>query len=752
MTPAPQPVPATPPPRGGTRSADLARIRRFLDRVRRQARRWIWIEALALSCLAAAGWFWTTLCLDWLIEPPGGVRIMAAAGLIFWLGGIIALRLVGRLRTHLRDEPLALLVERTHPELADSLSTAIELDARADDPDQPLDHALLARTTAAAVAALSQVRVPRLFKRARLLRLAGGAGFAVGMVIAVLVLVPVIREHWWRRMVLFDEAPWPRRVTLTVADFPDGIRRVARGSDVEVVVTATAAGGPPAVVELRSRSSGGWATARMGTRGSGSETQQEYIHTLRGITDDTTLDIRGGDARLRGLTILAIEPPTLASLDLLMTPPDYIGGGPRPLPASRLVEVPQGATVTLTATASKPLAEAVLADLPVADNAPAAAPTPHVIATRTATTAPADAASTAGQTSLRQIAGTVGPVLADTVIDVAFTDTAGIKNQQPIRLQLLARPDEPPRLSLALADISAVVTQQAVIPLIGTIEDDHALGQTTIRSKRLPADGAAPTVTEQSLPLATGASMVTLSRDSPATVHVAAIEAAIGDRLEIVVSAEDRCGLASGPQTSLTDPWTLEVVPPEKLQAMLEAREIILRRRFESLLADFQQSRDRLASPDGRSAQPSEAEQTRTRLADAVARAAGETTDIATSFRGIARELANNALLTAELEGRLVAQIANPLEEIVAGPLTRLADACRPAPPDHPEQPSLARLLPLTDECLRRLRSVLDKMIELETFNEVVDSLRTLIDQQEAIRGETEQQRKQRAREALRGL
>jgi hypothetical protein len=40
----------------------------------------------------------------------------------------------------------------------------------------------------------------------------------------------------------------------------------------------------------------------------------------------------------------------------------------------------------------------------------------------------------------------------------------------------------------------------------------------------------------------------------------------------------------------------------------------------------------------------------------------------------------------------------------------------------------------------------------LETFNEVVDSLRKLIEQQEAIRRETDQQRKQRAREALKGL
>ena len=52
-----------------------------------------------------------------------------------------------------------------------------------------------------------------------------------------------------------------------------------------------------------------------------------------------------------------------------MTPPDYIGGGPRSLSASRLVEVPAGATVTLTAIASKELAAAEMLELPAAPTA-----------------------------------------------------------------------------------------------------------------------------------------------------------------------------------------------------------------------------------------------------------------------------------------------------------------------------------------------------------------------------------------------
>jgi hypothetical protein len=53
------------------------------------------------------------------------------------------------------------------------------------------------------------------------------------------------------------------------------------------------------------------------------------------------------------------------------------------------------------------------------------------------------------------------------------------------------------------------------------------------------------------------------------------------------------------------------------------------------------------------------------------------------------------------------------------------------------------------DAVLARMRAVLDKMMELESFNEVVDALRGLIRTQEEIRVETLRKQKQRAREAL---
>ncbi len=761
------PAPPASPSASGPRSADIAKLRRFLARVRRRARRWIWFEAVSLIALAVAAWFWATLLLDWLIEPPAGVRMLAVGGLAIWLAVIVSRQLIGRLQMRLGDGPLALLVERTHPELNDSLTTAIELDPRESTLADTLDPELLAQTTALAATAISRVKFSRLFRRPRLLRLAGASGLALGTVLAVLVLVPVVRENWLRRMVLFSEAPWPRRVTLAVDGFPGGIRRVARGSDVEIVVTARAAGDPPQVVELRTRGSGSWSTQRMGTRGGPTADGQRFGHTLPAVTEDLILEIRGGDGRLRGLRIEAIEPPRLKQLELTMTPPDYIGGGPRSLPASRLVEVPSGATVMLTATASKPLSEAEMLELLTAGEAESETvadgrPAPRIIARLDAGIDgdPVAARRSREPVGRQRLNGVVGPVMTDAMIEIRFTDTDGISNQQPIRFQLLAKPDEPPRLEVSLDGISTAVTTAAVMPVVGLIEDDHGLAEVAVQLRlattREPATGdradqapVAPATHRQPIALPErGITRLSLEDGTSPAVAAATVGAAVGDRLELAVSARDDCGLAGGPQQSVTEPWSLRVVTPEALLAMLEAREVILRRRFESLLADMQQTRDRVAAEEP---EPTAGTLAAARLGEAAARAGGETGEIATTFRQIARELGNNALLTAELEGRLLGQIAGPLEQIVAGPIDRLAVACRPVTAGG-DPPSPETLINLADDCLTRMRAVLDKMIELETFNEVVDSLRKLIDQQEAIRRETDQQRKQRARDALKGL
>ena len=105
-----------------------------------------------------------------------------------------------------------------------------------------------------------------------------------------------------------------------------------------------------------------------------------------------------------------------------------------------------------------------------------------------------------------------------------------------------------------------------------------------------------------------------------------------------------------------------------------------------------------------------------------------------------------------ELDARLIAQIADPLAAIAATDLPAVGTACRKQVDRSAgagDAAARADLVRRADEVLVRMRAVLDRMMELESFNEVIELLRGVIRTQEEIKAETLQRQKKRAREAL---
>jgi hypothetical protein len=700
---------------------DIGPLRHLLAALRRSTRRWIWGESLALVCLAGALVFWSSLAIDWLLEPPPGWRMAVAAAAAAGLVWLVVSKLVSRLATPLPDAALATLVERSHPAFRDSLSTAIEL---ADRPRDDVDSRLLARTAAEAAALVDQVDRAKLFRRRRLMGLVLGGLAGVASIAGLALARPALADLWVRRNVMFREDPWPRQVALTAEGFVDGRRIVARGSDVDVIVKAAADRVVPEVVDLRSRGAGSWRSDRMGTRGGVVDGAQAFGHVLKNVTDDLTLEVRGGDARLRNLRLVAVDAPALARLEIAYTLPEYLGGGRRQAAASRIVQVPAGSVVEIACTATKPLSAASMTS--IADGSE------EVVG------------SLAGANAGRTITASVGPVSGDRTLVVRFTDSDGLENREPVSFVLSAVNDAPPQVAVRMPGISTAVTPRAVLPLVGTITDDHGLASAAVLLQ--VADAAEVDRPIDRVPA--GAAVVEFAPDAPERVALEPLGLAAGRRLTVSIVATDGCRLATGPNVAASDAWSLDVVTPEALLAMLEAREIILRRRFESTVADLVQSRDRLATPAANVASAADPDRDAgegddvARLLEASTRAAGETGELAAAFRLIRDELANNALLSPELENRLVSQIADPLARIAAVDLPGVAAACRRrAPRDE--------IVRATDAVLARMRAVLDRMMELESFNEVVDLLRGLIRTQEEIRAETLRRQKQRAREAL---
>jgi hypothetical protein len=264
-----------------------------------------------------------------------------------------------------------------------------------------------------------------------------------------------------------------------------------------------------------------------------------------------------------------------------------------------------------------------------------------------------------------------------------------------------------------------------------------------------------------------------------------------GQRLLLGVKAADLHSLGKGPNVGVGDRWLLDVVTPEQLRTMLESRELVLRQRFEVILQEVTEMRDPLAQiapapadnghpPDQQIDQPppgsrpgaepgdkpsvqeepASPEQRRKLASLRIDRAmrnsrknAHEIQAVAESFDDIRAQFVNNGIATEQLNDRLKQGIADPLHQVAEKMFPELQRRLRSLqkkladPALAPGQRDLA--LKQTDAILLVMHQVLDRMIQLEDFNEVIELLRAIIDSQEKLQKETEKQHKATIRRLL---
>jgi hypothetical protein len=229
------------------------------------------------------------------------------------------------------------------------------------------------------------------------------------------------------------------------------------------------------------------------------------------------------------------------------------------------------------------------------------------------------------------------------------------------------------------------------------------------------------------------------------------------------------------------------VVTPARLKGMLEAREIVLRQRFESLILDVRRSRalvdeigelpaslereDSLEEEDNGSedASPtvdSEADRTDVVAEDIAAQGlrisrslrdtkkeAFETEATAEAFLKIREEMINNRIYSDEVKQRLEQQIVKPLQEIAQKEFPELEIRLNQLREDLGDAPSRAegrrRCLEQIDAILRKMEQIRQQMVEMESFNEVIELLRSIIEQQGSLREDTAEEKKEQLRDLL---
>jgi hypothetical protein len=345
--------------------------------------------------------------------------------------------------------------------------------------------------------------------------------------------------------------------------------------------------------------------------------------------------------------------------------------------------------------------------------------------------------------------------------------------------------DDPPEIAVRLEGVGLSVTADARVPFSGVVEDEfygaerawfeYRAGEAEpvqLPFSRHP-DGAAQFEVDE---------VLDLRSVDPAT-QSRRLTLEPGQQLVIHVMASDRYDLSPEPHVGSSQAFQLEIVTPAQLRAILEQRELSLRQRFESIYDKMNDTRDLLTriefgaassgaveadAADAVDEQPAdesgeggqtdrERELTRRRLRAAGAlqndnQSAHETLGVADGFDEIQAELVNNRIDTEELLDRLRVQVAEPLRTIGGELMPELAQTLQSLQSKLQDESAgpreLAEAVRQTDEILVEMKAALDKMLELESYNEILDLLRGIIRDQDQLNERT----KDRQREQLRGL
>jgi hypothetical protein len=744
-------------------------VQTALDDVRCRIRRYVWQEGVAAIVVWLGVAFWATLAIDWFFEPPvwmrGIILALVGSGLAV-IGFTLILR---RAFVRITDANAANLLERRFPQLGDSLLTAVVLSGQ-DLKRLEIDACMLARTCEEANARIADVHVEKVFNREPLRQKTFAGGLLLMSIVFFVLVCFDSCGVWARRTLALSNELWPRNARIEVDGFEDGVHKIARGADLEVIARADMTMPlVPQAVEVRYRTEGGSrGRATMDRRGlahAPEDAFQEYTYTFRSVLGDIHFDVVGGDDRVADRWIQVVDSPTISEMTLDCELPAYIGRKPTRLPVSGVMQVPMGSRLTVHAKgANKDLVRVEVGS--VGDDR--SAPIKSIV----------DARLTPDR---RGFSYRLEPLMKDATLLFTLTDGDGIKSREPVRLTLVPLPDQSPQMNVQLDGIGSAVTPKARVAVAGRITDDYGIGQVWFEyaaddKKQKKREIAKYTNRPTELPL-TGAAL-----------ELQDLQLKPGQKLTVSVKAADLCALGRAPNIATSEQWILEVVTPEQMRAMLEARELILRQRFDRMIQEMSETRDLLtglelgpllpkdakakkpeakpADAKKKGAEPNDEEPDNSperRQTLRVLRVEGALTNcrkstqevlgLAEAFEDICKQLINNRIDTEELRNRLQKGIASPLRAISGTmfpelehrleDLRQVLDDAKKGPKlrDHAQQQ--------TQEILLAMQKVRDKMIELEDFNEALELLRGIIQGQQQLKDQIQQRHKEKIRDLL---
>lgn len=729
-------------------------VRSKVRSLRWLVRGYVLVEGLATVVIGICLAFWLMLFLDWMFEPSPLVRVVFGIGVILAMAVLTWKSLLSRLFARLPDSSLALLVERNFPDIQQSLVTTIQGQRHAESLTQT-EAELLEHTSAEASAKLAHVELSQIFRYRPLLWKCAIALLLCGS-LAVFATIQTDAFAFFLQRIQLSNTPWPRRVQLAVTGFDevDGQRviNIARDDNFELKVRASLLDEhvAPEQVEIRYRLPDGRrgrdTMTQIGQAQAGQADSQPFQYEFKNLASDISFDLIGGDDRIYDLRLHVVERPQIVRTELECEFPAYLRRVPQTFPFSGRIEIPQGTESICQIEVNKSLRGVQVYDSGTKEqlNASMSADDPRRFAI------PLDTAK------------------IDRVLLVDVQDTDGVSNREPYRLMVSVVPDEIPEVAVQLRGIGSAVTPQATIPFSGAIRDDYAVTSAWIEGQ---TDKLEPQRRELPASSITGRDIAELGRfdlaaTSPQT-HKKTLALKPGQQLTLSVKAQDAYNLEQAPHIGSSQRFVLDVVTDSELRSILEKRELGLRQRFEAIHEKMIATRELLTrielEPKSDEGTPLAEEDKVLRRERDKLRVSGvlqnitqltfETLGVAEGFEDIVIELENNRISTEELTERLQNNIAEPLHEVAKNLMPKLETQVLKLPAALDEAHENTRVqseaIIRSDVVIEAMQRILDRMLELESYNELVELLRGIVTEQKELNEATRARRLEKLRSLL---
>ena len=517
------------------------------------------------------------------------------------------------------------------------------------------------------------------------------------------------------------------------------------------------------------------------------------------------LVLAGGDVTLPGVQVDLVPPPLLTELQLEVRYPDYLLQRRTTFaPTESLLyrvgtRIPEGTHLRVIGLSNKSLsqAEGRLRGAGVTEPTEPTGATGSVEATE----APGEPKIVPLPVADSRLEWDIGPVRQTIGFDFRLWDSLGLPTDRIQQFNLGVQVDQVPVVQFRLDGIGSAITNRAVLPIVGQVEDDHAVRRCWLelaagdRSLDLPATNTGEGEWNQRI-------------DLRSLIEAGELELPIDSQLSLTVAADDFHDLDDGDRVGRASSVELLVVTENRLLVLLEKRELAMRQRLELIIDELEQMRgllqridnelsestgtaqsgpgagasagprrgfERMVAtptsqrgvPAGREVERDDEPQLSETEADDLGRrrqtlrvqqsqaqaekSAGEIGGVAREIAQIHRELENNRVDSPDRRQRLEQQVQRPLERVLAESYPRLIQRLRQlessALAGSLDRAGSSQAIAASDQVLGALRQVLANMLQIEDYNEVIDMVRGLLEEQEALLDQTRQEQRRRVRD-----